>query len=379
MSLSAYLSKNYLTADTATRNPSKKRKRKDKHPHRPTDTPTSLTFASDDSDTLQRTNAGDNDADDAPTLVAQSAGGSFRKAKTSLWQAVDANADDATTEPATDQAAADAIIASTAHENNLRNGAEDEEQPQVVGASHEHTAQLALQRKDKKPKKHKHRAPLTAKPPAEETAAHPDEEETAPQGGLIRAADLKPAKPAPATSRPREQHETIYRDATGRVVSVAAARAEARRAAEEKASKEKEEVEARQGDVQRQQREERRRELEGARALDVGRKVDDEEMNREMRGRERWDDPMAAWVAANEGDGAVSAAGGAGGADGRASGKTKKKTYKGPTESNRYGIRPGWRWDGVDRGSGFEADWFRVRNEKRNRDALEYAWQMDLD
>ncbi len=61
------------------------------------------------------------------------------------------------------------------------------------------------------------------------------------------------------------------------------------------------------------------------------------------------------------------------------SGKSKSggKLYQGAFEPNRYGIRPGWRWDGVDRGNGFERKWFAARNKAKDREALEYAWQLD--
>ncbi|OBT50649.1 hypothetical protein VE04_09408 [Pseudogymnoascus sp. 24MN13] len=104
------------------------------------------------------------------------------------------------------------------------------------------------------------------------------------------------------------------------------------------------------GEKQKEVREKRREELEEARFMPVARGVEDEELNRELKGKLRWDDPAMAFLTQKE-DGAAA--------------------------PNRYGIRPGHRWDGVDRGNGWEGERFRALNRtKRNKD-LDFAWQED--
>lgn len=170
-------------------------------------------------------------------------------------------------------------------------------------------------------------------------------------------------------------HETIYRDATGRIVNAALARAEARKKEEDKEKAKREAEEAVRGDVQRREAKVRKGQLADAKFMDVARYKDDVEMNRELKRRERWNDPAAGFLTKNDEDEdeiEKDHDGGRGGARRR-----RRKPYKGGAEPNRYGIRPGGRWDGVDRSNGFERSWFDARNKVKNRKELEYAWQMD--
>lgn len=306
MSLTDYLTKNYLTADP----PSKPAKKKHKHKHTAT-----LTIQDDEDDTLFRPRAAQDPSEDAPTIHSSSI-----PAKRSGWKTVGAPA------PAhTDQAAADAIIAGAEIENERRRGGEDEG-PQVVG------------------------------------------------GGSLGADAASVKERARRRDRSGEdagktQGETIYRDATGRIINVAMARAEARKQAEAEARKGEEQKEMLRGEVQKREAGERRERLKGAKYLDVGRGVDDADMNEELKGRERWDDPMAGMLGERrERGGGVVGGGGKG---------SRRNAYQGSFEPNRYGVRPGSRWDGVDRSNGFEREWFAARNKRRNLRELEYAWEMD--
>jgi pre-mRNA-splicing factor CWC26 len=52
-----------------------------------------------------------------------------------------------------------------------------------------------------------------------------------------------------------------------------------------------------------------------------------------------------------------------------------KPTYKGPQpKPNRYGIRPGYRWDGIDRGNGFEDKVLETLHSKGRKKEDAYKW-----
>lgn len=168
-----------------------------------------------------------------------------------------------------------------------------------------------------------------------------------------------------ASQDPRESgkgQETIYRDASGRIINIAMQRQEARKKMEEEEEKKRQVVELNKGDVQLVQQAEKKKQLEDAKYMTLARYADDKELNEEMREKDRWNDPAAAFLTSKK----------------KGVSKTGKPLYKGAAPPNRFGILPGHRWDGVDRGNGFEKKWFQAQNARRNRAQLEHDWQTDM-
>ncbi|KAF2019649.1 hypothetical protein BU24DRAFT_406290 [Aaosphaeria arxii CBS 175.79] len=351
MSLADYLAKNYLTADTdaskKSSSSSKKRKRKQKD--------AGLLIADDD-DGWKRRGGGSSDDEDAPTIVGSTAGLSLsgvKKAKKKKgrrdgdegagkgYTTFGVSAPSHAAQVAADEeaaAAADRIISDAVAERR-RAGEEEDAAPEVVdgnggdgGLVMESGARAGLQT-------------------AEQVEA------------AVRKKEDAERRDAEAAMRERgaAAQETIYRDASGRIINVGMKRAEARKKAEEEERKKVEGERAARGDVQNAEAERRRERLRDAKTMSFARGKDDVEMNEEMRAKDRWNDPAMGFLKAKKKGKSV----------------TGKPLYQGAFQPNRYGIRPGHRWDGVDRGNGFEGEWFKARNKKANRENLEYAWQMD--
>jgi pre-mRNA-splicing factor CWC26 len=60
------------------------------------------------------------------------------------------------------------------------------------------------------------------------------------------------------------------------------------------------------------------------------------------------------------------------------SSKPKFPTYTGPPPPpNRFNIKPGYRWDGVDRGNGWEAKMMQHRNSRGMNASAMAAWSME--
>lgn len=330
MSLSEYLAQNYLTADPSSAPSKSSSSKKRKRAAAPS---SSLTIVE----------------DSLPSYVDPSSKSKSKKpssTKTSLWKRVGAA-------PPTDtaQREADAIIAQTAAERAAR-AAGGEDAPMVVDGGSDDDEQDDDDDDDDD-------GPVMA------NGAKAGLQSGAQVSAALRRKDKAERKrlAAALSDDGARTQQTIYRDGTGRVANAALMRAQAVASAEEKAAaKKKNDADALLGDAQRAETLRRRDELVKAQGMGLARYADDEELNAEMRAEERWNDPAAKFLSE------------------RAPEKksvTGKALYKGSFEPNRYGMRPGRRWDGVDRGNGFEKRWFQARNEKENKRNLEYSWEMD--
>jgi pre-mRNA-splicing factor CWC26 len=352
MSLSAYLAKNYLTSSTPSSDPSdlstrpKKRRKKD----RTTTEPSSLIIADDDDLSLRAPTTALDEDDSRPIFDQSHSTAEFRKSKKNNWQALASNPS-APKDTDNDAAAADRILASAAAEQSAHHAEIDnEDAPAIVADASVPKISSGI------------RAGL-------QTAA--DSERLEAEAAHKAASEAKALKKSRKPSPPPE--ETVYRDATGRRIDVSMKRAEARAAEVARLKAEAKEKADAMGEVQLAAREKGKEDLAEAKFLTVARGADDEEMNEELKGRVRWDDPMAGYMAVKQAEempaGARQAAAG--------TSKPRKKEYAGAAPPNRYGVRPGWRWDGVDRGNGFEKEWFQARGKQARTRDLEYQWQMD--
>ncbi|KAF2115675.1 Pre-mRNA-splicing factor of RES complex-domain-containing protein [Lophiotrema nucula] len=331
MSLADYLAKNYLTADSEKK--SKKRKRKNKDG--------GLTIAEDDIAGWSK--KADEDDEDAPMIVGGIPTGLKKPKKKSRATEAQTFTTFGVAAPSTaeqlradaEKTDADAIIAAAVADREKAANDEDEA-PEMVDA----VGVLKLE-------SGAHAGLQTAAQVAAQMKKKLDEEKR-------KAAEATKEMGASAT-------ETIYRDASGRVINVAMKRAEARKKAEEEERKKLEKEKAARGDVQNADAAKRREQLADAKHLTIARYADDAELNDDLKDQDRWNDPAAGFVKKKKAGRSI----------------TGKPLYKGSFTPNRYGIRPGHRWDGVDRGNGFEGKWFEARNKKANVEKLTYQWQMD--
>ncbi|KAK6038215.1 hypothetical protein COOONC_24279 [Cooperia oncophora] len=91
----------------------------------------------------------------------------------------------------------------------------------------------------------------------------------------------------------------------------------------------------------------------------LARMADDVEMNRQLKEEIHEEDPMAVMLNSKKRKQALKR------------GDLVYPTYQGECPPNRFGIRPGYRWDGVDRSNGFEAKLAQAKN-RRNAQEREY-------
>ncbi|KAE8220942.1 hypothetical protein CF319_g5617 [Tilletia indica] len=176
-------------------------------------------------------------------------------------------------------------------------------------------------------------------------------------------ADIKPVMPPPPVDENDLQFQTVYRDASGRKIDLKAEE-EARKAAEvAKRRKDEERKTWGMGIKQKEDQQVARQRLREEATTSFARHADDKKMNDTLRAVERSDDPALAFLTKKR--------------TSTTSGPAKPR-YKGPTPPpNRFGIQPGYRWDGVDRSTGFERMYFQKLNERKRRDASSRAYDQD--
>lgn len=174
--------------------------------------------------------------------------------------------------------------------------------------------------------------------------------------------------------------EAVYRDKlTGRRLSKEEV-LKSQQKVEEKPKEKK--LEWGKGLAQKREVEERLHELESEKDKPFARTRDDPELDKMLKDRLRWGDPMAHLVKKKHSEPAL--------ADFGADEKMKESGFVIPQEipshswlkrgldaaPNRYGIRPGRHWDGVDRSTGYEKELFKRTNEKRASEREAYLWSV---
>ncbi|KAF8626976.1 hypothetical protein AX15_004569 [Amanita polypyramis BW_CC] len=200
------------------------------------------------------------------------------------------------------------------------------------------------------------------------------EESKAFVGGLVSAKDLKkvlnrePEEKKKGRKREDDMteeeiarmQETVYRDTSGRRIDTRAEKAEAARLKREREEREAKKMEWGKGLVQRDEEEKRRQQVEKSKLTGFTRYADDKELNEELKAKEVWNDPAAAFLTKKRSKG------------------PRRPEYSGPAPPpNRFGIKPGYRWDGVDRSNGFEKKFFQSSNNRARQTTEYHAWSVD--
>ncbi|KAH6913372.1 pre-mRNA-splicing factor CWC26 [Coprinopsis sp. MPI-PUGE-AT-0042] len=131
--------------------------------------------------------------------------------------------------------------------------------------------------------------------------------------------------------------ETVYRDAQGKKIDTKVAKAEAARLKREKEEQE-------------------------ARKMEWGKGLTTRTSNEELKEKEIWNDPAAAFMTVSWRK--------------KKSKGPRKPEYNGPPPPpNRFGIRPGYRWDGV--AMDLKRNSSKHRNSRKRRTAESYEWGVE--
>lgn len=101
----------------------------------------------------------------------------------------------------------------------------------------------------------------------------------------------------------------------------------------------------------------------------LARYADDVDLDELLKKQERSGDPMLDYIKKKKNEKNPSMS--------NSSTKLSVPIYQGAFPENRFNIRPGYRWDGVDRSNGYEKRWFEVQNKKKAMQEEAYRYSTE--
>jgi pre-mRNA-splicing factor CWC26 len=116
---------------------------------------------------------------------------------------------------------------------------------------------------------------------------------------------------------------------------------------------------------QLEQIEKRRHEYQHEASKPLSRSADDNDLQDYLKNQERTDDPMLQYIRRKRKE------------ENRKKGVVEKPEYTGDFPDNRFNIRPGYRWDGVDRSNGYEKKYFSMINSKKSLEEEAYRYSTE--
>jgi len=159
--------------------------------------------------------------------------------------------------------------------------------------------------------------------------------------------------------------EVVIRDRRGRNKEFEMGLEEERRKAEAEAERKKEYDRWGKGLKQVEELEQRYQEHMHEASKPFARAADDEDLRDHLRQQERLDDPMLEYMRKKKRD------------DNVKKGVLEKPAYIGTYPDNRFNIKPGYRWDGVDRSNGYEKKFFMMHASKKSIEEEAYRYSTE--
>jgi pre-mRNA-splicing factor CWC26 len=167
---------------------------------------------------------------------------------------------------------------------------------------------------------------------------------------------------------------TVYRDkVTGKKIDIASERLKKQKEELEKEEELAKYMEWGKGLVQKREKERLIQEQEQERDRPFAVARDNPELNEALKKKARWGDPLVNLSISSDSmkeEKVVS--------DSGKRIRYVRPTYRGPPPPpNRFGIAPGYRWDGVDRSNGYERRYFEAKASALATKKEAYQWSVE--